>query len=632
MSLAAGEPIPRARLASMLWDKLPDHQARKRLRLALPEMLGAMGPLADELVLADPNHIRLNVNLCWIDVLAVSATEPSDLSELRSDLAALCTGELLEGLDGLSASFDRWLLRERTLFSERLRVLHESELHRLDLSTVDAKQRASIARRLISFDPTHEGASKVLMRALTDMGERAKALREFARCREALRKILDVEPSPETRALYEAIRVVPGRNEQDRKPPDAPLPTGEETHTEPPPSAGGRLRVAVLPFLASGSFNENLAFSLSQEIAAALARFRWFDVIAPVLRGSTTSKSFIRESQLKRKELDYVVDGALSGNGEKLQISVRLLDFAQYARPVWSERFDVAVGQLHQVDGLVTARIVGQIDPIILHIEGQPRRRKHYGATGLLLLAIPLMYSMEREKYEEAGRLINRALQIDPDNAMVSAWAAHWQVYYVGQGWAEDPAQAFATAQKRALRAIKLDPDNAEALGIYAHMCSFLEKDFDTAIRYFDRALRLNPSAASIWAFSALTYTYIGEPEAALQRLDRYRDLAPFDPYFGLFEYAYAIAYVFKRDYKKAVTVGRRVVKANPAFVNGYKPLIAALGHLGRIDAAKPHIKKLLVLEPGFTAERFGQVFPFRRAVDREHYTEGLRLAGIPER
>jgi fatty acid-binding protein DegV len=73
-------------------------------------------------------------------------------------------------------------------------------------------------------------------------------------------------------------------------------------------------------------------------------------------------------------------------------------------------------------------------------------------------------------------------------------------------------------------------------------------------------------------------------------------------------------------------------VKANPEFVNGYKALIAALGHLGRIDEAQPYVQKLLSLEPNFTVERFGQVYPFKYARDRERYLDGLRLAGIPER
>ena len=44
--------------------------------------------------------------------------------------------------------------------------------------------------------------------------------------------------------------------------------------------------------------------------------------------------------------------------------------------------------------------------------------------------------------------------------------------------------------------------------------------------------------------------------------------------------------------------VGGRAVNALPDFVNGYKGLIAALGHFGRRNEAKPYVDKLLTLEP----------------------------------
>src|SRR2546426_3830405 len=43
-------------------------------------------------------------------------------------------------------------------------------------------------------------------------------------------------------------------------------------------------------------------------------------------------------------------------------------------------------------------------------------------------------YSMEQAKFEEAGRLIQRALEIDPNDAMALAWAAYWEMWHVGQG------------------------------------------------------------------------------------------------------------------------------------------------------------------------------------------------------
>jgi DNA-binding SARP family transcriptional activator/Tfp pilus assembly protein PilF len=630
LSLTVGQRVPRARLAAMLWDRAPDTQARSSFRQALHELLLAMGPLANELISADRETIKLNANLCWIDAAAILAAETTSENLSRSELSALCTGELLEELDGISESFDHWLLGERTRFTQQLSDLLEAELNNLAQSKADLKLKVSNFRRLIAFDPTHEGASRALMRALAELGERAQALREYERCRNALRKALDVEPSPETRALANAIRTFSGRDgEASRATTSTSLRDGAKAQLAP--AHRRRLRVGVLSFLATRERDDqNLAFSLSQEIAAGLARFRWFDVIAPASLARKPSAR-LSEDILRQKELDYVVDGALSGDGRRFEISVRLLDVTQSACPVWSDRFELSIDELHRLDERVTARIVGRIDPVILFIEGQPKRRKQQGGTGLLLRAMPLMHSMERGKYEQAGELINRALKEDPDNAMILAWAAHWQVYHVGQGWSPNPKRAFTTAQRYALSAIRLDPENAEALGIYGHICSFLDKDFDSALHYFERALRLNPNLAFVWALSALTYCYVGEPEVALQRLERHRDLTPIEPYPALFDNPYAIAYLIKRDYEQAAVFGRRVTKTRPEFVNGYKPLIAALGHLGRREEAKAYVDKLLSLEPGFTVERFGEVYPFKHASDREHYMMGLLSAGVPE-
>lgn len=633
LCLAEGERLHRARLASMLWDRVPDAQARKSFRQSLRELVAAMGPLRDELLSTDRETVRIDNTLCWIDVAALLSPQVSGPNSLRSDLLSLCTGELLEELQGTSASFDQWLLGERTRFTDSLRTLLEAELAHVTHSERDPVKRANVARQLIAFDQTHEGASRALMRALIEIGERGQAVREYERCRRVLKKALDVEPSRETKALYEAIRTFTGGEDQNEGDGVVVAASASEAKSALRKASGNRLRVGVLPFLATRSLREEaLAFSLSQEIAAALSRFRWFDVIAPVSLSRNSSQPLVTEDMLKRKHLDYVLDGAISGSGTDLQVSIRLLDITRDARPIWSDRFKLAMKSLHKLDEFVTERVVGQIDPIILFIEGQRQRREEYGATGLLLLAIPLIYSMERAKYEEAGSLISRALAIDPDNAMAAAWAAYWQVFHVGQGWAKDVDQAMAAAESFALRAIKIDPENAEALGIYGHVSSFLHKDFDTAVHCFNRALRLNPNLAFIWALSSATCCYVGDPDTALERLERYRDLAPFDPYYSWFENFFTIAYTFKGDYEKAVTFGRRVVKNNPGYSNGYKPLIAALGHLGRRDEAKCYVDKLLALEPTFTVESFGLTYPFKLPSDRARYMKGLELADVPPR
>jgi TolB-like protein/Flp pilus assembly protein TadD len=554
LCLASGAKVPRIRLARLLWDQASDDLARGSLRHALLDVCAAMGPLAAELISTGRATIRLNADASWIDAAAL--LESSSPDAVRSDLALFCTGKLLEGLDGISPSFDRWLGRERERFKWKTRALARLQTQRASLDDRDYVPPRSLSR---------------------------------------------VETT--------AHQPLPGRN---------------------------RLRVAVLPFEGKGEGKgaergEGLAFSLSHDIAAGLARFRWFDVVAPVSFIYRPLVNYTGEHLLQRNKLDYAVDGAVSRHGRLIQVDVRLLDLTRRAQPIWSERFELQSGELHRLNEMVTGRVVGSIDPVILFIEGQPNRREHYGATGLLLLAIPLLFSVERGKFERAGVLIHQAMETDPQNAMAPAWAAFWHCTRVGQGWTQDIAGTLATAEKLCLKAIEIDPDNAEALGIYAHTCAW-RKDFDAAVRYFDRSLRLNPNLAFIWALSAPTYCWIGEPAAALERLNRYRDLAPYDPYSCIFEAAYVVAYFFKGDYEQAVLVGRGAVKGKPDFSAGYKPLIAALGHLGRRDEAKPYIERLLSLEPHFTVAHHAKTYPLKRASDRRRYMRGLLLAGVPAR
>src|SRR5262249_16641871 len=123
----------------------------------------------------------------------------------------------------------------------------------------------------------------------------------------------------------------------------------------PPLPGRNRLRVAVLPFEGKGEGKgaergEDLAFSLSHDIAAGLARFPWFDVIAPI--------SFNSEDFLQREDLDYAIDGSVARHGRLIEITVRLLDLTQRTQPVWSESFQFETNELHRLNEVLTGRIV----------------------------------------------------------------------------------------------------------------------------------------------------------------------------------------------------------------------------------------------------------------------------------
>jgi DNA-binding SARP family transcriptional activator len=632
LCMSRGMPVSRSRLAAMLWDRSPEVQARTSLRQALSELAFSWNSVPGLLELGR-DQIRLCDEGCWIDAVdlpPVGADAGVEAGvEAEDDYLNAMSGTLLDDLDGINPTCDQWLREERARFENRLRKVCEARLLEASSHNASPQRRARIARTLIEHDPTHEGAWQALLSALLSLGDRAQAIREYQRCRRALKDALDVEPSEATDRLYRAARVQQASAQQEEDTPSAVA----EAPITPVAVAGGRLRVGILPFIATAPLLDSaLCWSLSLDMAAALARFRWFDVITPMGLAALGADQAGQARALDTLMVDYAIQGTLTPIGDGIRVRVVLLRLHGPPQTVWSDNYDLPMDALAETDERVTTKLVARIDPVILQIEGaRPSRRDVSSATGLVLKAIPLLYSMERQRYDEAGAMLRQAAAASPDDSMIAAWSAFWYLFHVGQGWSDCPEQEYIEAERLSRHAIDLDPENAEALGIYAHLCSFVHHDFKAASHYFDQSLILNPSLAFIWALSAPTSCYMGRPDDALRRLRRYRELAPFDPYHRLFESMETMAHLFARDYASAAAIGRRAVRASPTFTNGYKPLISALGHLALRDEASGLIATLMQLEPEFSIAAFARRYPFQAAEDREHYIDGLRKAGVRE-
>jgi hypothetical protein len=76
---------------------------------------------------------------------------------------------------------------------------------------------------------------------------------------------------------------------------------------------------------------------------------------------------------------------------------------------------------------------------------------------------------------------------------------------------------------------------------------------------------------------------------------------------------------------------GARRDKLNPPLSSTCKSYLSALGHPGRKQEAALLHRRLLANEPDFAPERLIATSPHERGCDRDHYTRGLRLAGVPE-
>jgi tetratricopeptide (TPR) repeat protein len=170
---------------------------------------------------------------------------------------------------------------------------------------------------------------------------------------------------------------------------------------------------------------------------------------------------------------------------------------------------------------------------------------------------------------------------------------------------------------------------DAQGLTILGHVRAFLHHRVEEAIALHRRALALNPNLAMAWVFLGMAESYAGAHEAALRRLDRYRELAPCHPHGFFFDAARGIPLLLLGRHAEAVEVGRAATALQPGLSYPYKTYLSALGHLGLAEEAAAVRARLLAIEPDFTVAKALRRTPVRREVDRAHFARGLRRAGL---
>lgn len=651
IAMAAPRPVLRGRLAEQLWSRRPEEQARASLRQEIHRLLDALSPAETEILLVTRDHLTLRPGAVWIDVEEVMRATTAQPASL-----ALFDGDLLEDLDGIDPNFDAWLNTERERLRDRARGIAEAMLR----ENLEPDAAIAAAQRLLTIDRSHEGAWRSLMKAHAARGERGLAVQAYDRCRAVLADMLDAAPSVETQKLLNEIRG-PSHNRLPLRPPQqpesaAPPPPGvalepPSPRPEPPPEADllqaspkregtvprGGAHIGVMPFRLVGMPDEDahLAPGLADEITNALSRFRWLFIVSSNSLSRFAADN--RDEATIRREfgLDFLLDGSVQRAGNKIRISLRLLDLRANNQIVWARRFDRETNDLLSLQDEIAAEVVAQIDPEILLIEAKrstSRGTVDATAYDLMLRSIPLMGRMEHEPFMLAGQHLADAIALEPDYAAAYAWFAYWHIFLVGQDWADHPQSMMEKAGALAERAIVLDPYDARGLAISGHVRAFLHHRLREAMVLHERALSLNPNLAMAWALSAVTYAYAGELDEAQRRANRYKILSPLDPHAFFFDAFFVLIHLMKRDYEAAVEIGRTVSQLNPSFSAAYKPYLAALGHLHRDQESAIIRRRLLALEPDFTIERFLATNAMERDSDKMHYAEGLRLAGIRER
>ena len=227
--------------------------------------------------------------------------------------------------------------------------------------------------------------------------------------------------------------------------------------------------IAVLPFanLSSDPEQDYFADGMVEDIITALSRFKALFVIAR--NSSFTYKGRAVDVKQVGRELGvrYVLEGSVRKAANRVRITGQLVDTATGAH-LWAERFDGGLRDIFDLQDQVTESVVGAIAPAVEKAEIERAKRKpteSLDAYALYLRGLARLYQFaSRQANDEALRLFNSAIELDPDFAAAYGRAASCFPFAKTNGWFSDTANEIAEVTRLAQRAVELGKDDAIAL------------------------------------------------------------------------------------------------------------------------------------------------------------------------
>ena len=193
--LSAGKMHRREKLAGLLWPDASESNARSNLRHTLWRLRKAIGA---EYLISDKISISFNKDSeFWLDAALIEVGDGvEDSSDGLIQIVSSYGGELLPGF------YDDWVILER----ERFRSLFERRIQSLLDRLVEELNWTKVlewGERWIALGQVPETAYRALMIAHSGLGGTASMAAAYKRCTKALQDELGVDPSEETKALYE---------------------------------------------------------------------------------------------------------------------------------------------------------------------------------------------------------------------------------------------------------------------------------------------------------------------------------------------------------------------------------------------------------------------------------------------
>jgi adenylate cyclase len=330
-----------------------------------------------------------------------------------------------------------------------------------------------------------------------------------------------------------------------------------------------------------------------------------------------------------------VLEGSVRKAGNRLRITVQLIDATSSGAHTWADRFEGALEDVFAFQDEVTVKAVAAIAPRVERAEVERAKRRPPGNTDAYdcyLRGLSCLSPISGERTVEAMPLFAQASALDPDYAAAYAMTMWCHAIRLGAGLVEDIEYERSEVTRLLRIIVRVGQEDGMALSHAAWTVAYVLRDLSSAKQLIDRAIELNPNLATAWASSGWINIWLGHPEVALEHLGRAQRLDPGQMGANPRGSALAHALFFLDRFEEALAVVEQVLSHSPDHHPALRIGVASAALAGDGDEAHRLAAHLQSVDPTFAVSRVKEYLgPYQKAEFVEKYAQGLRLAGLPE-
>jgi TolB-like protein/class 3 adenylate cyclase/Tfp pilus assembly protein PilF len=404
------------------------------------------------------------------------------------------------------------------------------------------------------------------------------------------------------------------------------------------PLVAPRLSIVVLPFanLSNDPDQQYFADGITEDLTTDLSHIPDMIVIA-----GTTALTFknkpVDAKQIGRElGVRYLLEGSVQRSGNQIRVNAQLIE-AETAAHLWAERFDRKMDDLLVLQNEITNRIANALGVELINREATQLVERPDALDYILRGRAAFSKAPSRDNYEQAIRLFEHALALDPQSVEAKSWLAVVLSVRVLDGMTGSRSADVARANELVTQVLAASPRNP-LIHVVRGTVLRAPNRCEEAITEYETALTTDSNLVTALHGLALCKLLTGSIDAVIPLEERAIRLSPRGSDIGWWYFLIGTVHLLQSRTDEAIAWFEKARSVLPAVPSFHSRLAAAYALDGDAERAAAELAEARRLGGQASYSSIAHLrtvgdwgVPKTRTLFEATYFTGLRKAGVPE-